>query len=229
MRACPRCEVPLEVRQTRGVEVDVCGRCGGLHLDASEFDSLVAQRFHDKKLESTFAFVAEPTDDPLTCPGCSAGMHVVEFDDDVELDRCPDCGGIWVDGSERSKVAQPRSVPADDLDDYVVCAGCGAGEERRLCIRRMSAWWCEACVVAGNHPGPEAQLVGRDEKLAAAAAAFSKATVDQHQARQANAERKERRARRKRKIVRRLSGPEGTTTFDLLEIFARKLDDWLFR
>ena len=52
----------------------------------------------------------------------------------------------------------------------------------------MSQWWCEACVVAGNHPGPEAQLIGIKERQNAAAIAFAKAKVKQTEAKHRQAE-----------------------------------------
>lgn len=38
--ACPRCHITLDRRVRGGVEIDVCGTCRGIWLDAGELDSL---------------------------------------------------------------------------------------------------------------------------------------------------------------------------------------------
>jgi Zn-finger nucleic acid-binding protein len=161
-RTCPRCDLALIRRRSGGHDVDVCPECVGVFLDQGEFDDLVAERFEGKRVESMFELIGEPVSDPLSCSECHHDMLRVEYDD-VALDRCPECGGIWVDGNERREFARQAEEFEEhqrhpDLDDMVICAGCGNTELRRTCIKRMDQYWCEACVIAGNHPGPEAEL-----------------------------------------------------------------------
>ena len=83
----------------------------------------------------------------------------------------------------------------------------------------MDAYWCEACVVAGNHPGPEALSVGINDRVADAARAYASGRLDQDQARQKNTRRKaanERMRRRYRSHALELG---------LLESLARWIDD----
>lgn len=219
VRRCPRCQIDLRVRTQAGVEVDVCDRCSGLFLDASEFDRLIAERFERKRVESMFELTAEESSEPLPCPaGCTDAMQVVDYRD-VDLDRCSECGGIWIDGEERGRIARPVNddVP---LEEYVDCVGCGVRVTRRLCIRRMDAWWCEECVVAGNHPGVEAQLVGQREREFAAINAFAQAKAAQAQTREAIAERKRMAAARLR--VRAL-GVYDPGFLDIIRIAIQKL------
>lgn len=224
-RTCPRCETALQERRSGGHDVDVCRQCGGVFLDQGEFDDLVAERFEGKRLESMFELVGGPVSDPLSCSDCGGEMLRVEYDE-VELDRCPDCGGMWVDGHERRDFARQaeeieRNEP--DVDELVVCAGCGKGEYRRLCIKRMDQYWCEACVIAGNHPGPEAQLVGMKEKRMDAFRSYASAKADQAARKERAARRRE--ATKKRHRYHRHSVDDGWFLEDLVETTARKIRD----
>lgn len=194
-RTCPRCAADLTARSAAGVEVDLCTSCGGVFLDESEFDAAIARRFEGKNLESLFAFLAADTPDPLSCPCCGVSMQRLDYEE-IEIDRCPGCAGIWIDGDERdafARRAQAASEPPPP--EIIACDGCGQRVPKRLCIRRMDAYWCEACVVAGNHPGPEAQLVGVKEMHAQAAMAMAKGRVRQAEMREMVANNRARRER----------------------------------
>lgn len=39
-RICSQCLVPLNSQRIEGVEIDLCPKCGGLWLDAGEFDAI---------------------------------------------------------------------------------------------------------------------------------------------------------------------------------------------
>lgn len=167
---CPRCNEALAVASSAGVEVDLCRQCGGVYLDVTEFDAILSARL-GRKLESTFAFTGEQTALPLDCSGCGAEMHRA-FHDEMEIDQCPSCGGIWLDHDERDELARAAaSGRSTDRQSEVRCMGCADVVPERVCIKRMGQLYCEACVIAGNHPGPEAALVGRDRLLAGAARA----------------------------------------------------------
>jgi Zn-finger nucleic acid-binding protein len=114
---CLRCgDVELEV-QTRGegvnvIEIDVCPRCKGVWLDASELAGLVD---------------VEPTeqDRALSCPRCEGSpvlskVHPAGFPR-VVLDTCPGCHGFWLDRGEIEKMkdVSDRRLVAGlfDLDD----------------------------------------------------------------------------------------------------------------
>ena len=109
----------------------------------------------------------------------------------------------------------------------VVCSGCRKKEYRRLCIKRMDAYWCEDCVVAGNHPGREAQLVGMKERRKEAFRAFAQAKVRQEETKQ--------RAASRRELSRKRYGRHGRHTGDawllrdVVETTARKLRELFSR
>lgn len=178
-RTCPRCDLDLTARNSRGIEFDVCGQCRGVYFDPREFDRLVAERFEGKRLESTFAFIATAADHAVPCPACGEAMDHVEHDG-LLFDRCGACEGLWLDRDELDAIAANAREREENLPrEWVDCAGCGHRVAQRYCIRRMDDWWCEQCVIDGNHPGPEAQLVGMREQTVAAALAFANANAAQ--------------------------------------------------
>ena len=110
---CLRCEsVDLEV-QTRGegtdvVEIDLCPKCRGIWLDASELAKIDDNFFVDvEKMELLVATAAED-DRALCCPRCEGAprldkVHPRKFKRLV-IDRCPACRGFWLDRGELEKV-----------------------------------------------------------------------------------------------------------------------------
>ena len=189
-RSCPRCRVSCVERAQEGVTVDICPDCSGIFLDESEFDQLVAMRFAGTPLESLFAFMSAQVEDPIDCAACGAAMDQLQYEG-IEIDRCPECAAIWIDGHERGEFARVASDAAREQsrEEIISCDGCGERVPLRICIRRMDAYWCEACVVAGNHPGTESQLVGIYEMKGGAAMALAKGRMRQASQREQIADR----------------------------------------
>jgi len=51
----------------------------------------------------------ESEDPQVTCPKCGAGMDR-EGVEGVAIDRCPGCGGLWLDALEREKLVVTASA-----------------------------------------------------------------------------------------------------------------------
>lgn len=79
---CPACEHDLEPYRVQGVEIDVCMKCGGIWLDAGEFDR-VRQRYR-RTLRS-----GEPDDRERS--------HDADWEDDAS---------IWPGAGEPDHVSQ---------------------------------------------------------------------------------------------------------------------------
>ena len=60
----------------------------------------------------------------MQCPRCKSDLIVVEFDD-IELDSCPECGGLWFDRGEMEPDAAPdvESFTTYELLDEVYKGG----------------------------------------------------------------------------------------------------------
>jgi len=52
----------------------------------------------------------------MLCPKCSGAIETVRYED-VEVDRCTQCSGLWFDELELNKVRGPRAATAVDTGD----------------------------------------------------------------------------------------------------------------
>jgi len=114
MSTCPRCNSALTAEEYEGATVEVCARCGGHWLGPDELRHIVhthEQKWEEEALEGERE--APPRRVPLDkvrenlpCPACRVAMETFNYagDSGVILDRCRDCGGIWLDGGELEKV-----------------------------------------------------------------------------------------------------------------------------
>ena len=110
MSRCPRCKVPTSRVEYEGASVRMCGRCGGYwvtqialkaiaHRRDTEFTEAVKERFLQLADESN-------STEPLMCMSCGKFMVKDQFKDwdDIVIDRCEKCGGIWLDPGELQKI-----------------------------------------------------------------------------------------------------------------------------
>lgn len=51
------------------------------------------------------------TEEPLSCPRCRINMDK-EVKEEVIIDRCPKCGGVFLDGGELEKVQNQLNLAA---------------------------------------------------------------------------------------------------------------------
>ena len=90
--------------------VDVCyGGCGGIWFDLSELERVDARSA--ASLHTIWRDPIKPVlrTEPRTCPRCPNQVLQKEWFSDlkkVEIDRCPTCGGIWLDEGEFSRIHQ---------------------------------------------------------------------------------------------------------------------------
>lgn len=131
METCPKCGEPALTggRWPGGVAVDRCTRCGGAWLDAGELEALL-------RAECAAADLAllSPGPSALACPRCGVkllrGGLVSPL---LQADKCPACGGIWLDAGEpgllkkiaaeaAAKSAPPAAAPADPVPGAAVNA-----------------------------------------------------------------------------------------------------------
>lgn len=108
---CPRSSIPLQRFRIGGIDTDVCEDCGGLWLDRLELtrfqppesafgDGLVAhlQQFPPTLIDHSIR---------LTCPHHPDVVMLrrrFSLTVPIEIDECPQCGGIWLDTDELAQV-----------------------------------------------------------------------------------------------------------------------------
>ncbi|MCF7840791.1 MAG: zf-TFIIB domain-containing protein [Candidatus Marinimicrobia bacterium] len=111
---CPACNNTLTVKTIGDLEVDVCENgCGGIWFDLLELKKV--DEPHESVGEGLLDIPHDPDvkvdyDAKRECPRCE-GMtmlrHFYSIKRAVEIDECPNCGGIWLDAGE---LAQIRSL-----------------------------------------------------------------------------------------------------------------------
>ena len=76
----------------------------------------------------------------MQCPRCKSDLIVVEFDD-IELDSCPECGGLWFDRGEMELLAAKCGCAVEALSSRtgshveearVKCPTCRRTMDKRL-------------------------------------------------------------------------------------------------
>jgi hypothetical protein len=66
----------------------------------------------------------------MDCPVCENAMITLELED-VEIDHCIDCGGIWLDAGELELLLGEPDKARSVLESFAVDSGCS--EKRRKC------------------------------------------------------------------------------------------------
>lgn len=105
---CPKCLENMAPIAFNDICVDRCPRCGGLFFDVTELDRLLGMG-DTESIDTAPGFFSEGLDamPPMNCPRClQRGMRarmvtLVDADQpDVRFERCPECGGSWLDAGE---------------------------------------------------------------------------------------------------------------------------------
>lgn len=92
---CPRDGAMLAPFTIANITVDTCRDCLGTWLDAGELRGVT----HDGELEALATAAGEHAPTSFACPRC-AGSCVETRVEDVALDTCVSCHGVWVDRDE---------------------------------------------------------------------------------------------------------------------------------
>ncbi|MBI3299935.1 MAG: DUF4178 domain-containing protein [Elusimicrobia bacterium] len=95
---CPACRAPLETRRFEdGTEVDFCPACHGVWYDLADMSLTVAVAGEGPTERLC------PRDGQQLVRGAAAGTIVT-------ADRCPACGGLWLDAGEVQKLRAELKV-----------------------------------------------------------------------------------------------------------------------
>ena len=102
MMNCPKCRVEMLGLALLGVEIEVCPLCNGSWLDKDELRQITRSR--GKNAVAVKVVSKRPTQ--FRCPRCRVpleeGSHV--NDPDFLIDECGECGGIWLDRGELTRL-----------------------------------------------------------------------------------------------------------------------------
>lgn len=103
---CPICHTSLKSESVHGQTVERCVACNGMWLDLSELGSVVRHT----PLPTTPAKLVECSDG-IVCPKCHEPLAPFNYahDSGVLINKCPVCGGIWIESGQLDLLAQYRS------------------------------------------------------------------------------------------------------------------------
>ncbi len=102
MYQCPKCGGRLEVIKSNDNHLDKCLMCGGLWFDKNELISVLTGDI-DYMIDGIRDDESKEYDNRTgLCPLCNVSLDHVnsEIRDDISIDRCPDCHGVWLDKGE---------------------------------------------------------------------------------------------------------------------------------
>jgi uncharacterized protein len=104
---CPRTGANMKEVEINKVKVDVSEGCGGVWFDNLEFEKFdeAHEGAGDKLVDLMASFSKGPVDlsKRLNCPRCPDTVLMRHFESSlrkITIDKCPSCGGIWLDVGE---------------------------------------------------------------------------------------------------------------------------------
>lgn len=106
---CPHDGQPMAKESVASVVIDRCNACQGTWFDAKELRRVA----NDKELETLATRLPHVrVVSPFRCPRCG-GECVEGHVDEVEVDTCTLCAGVWLDRGELTEAK--RRLDADRL------------------------------------------------------------------------------------------------------------------
>ena len=91
----------------------------------------------------------------MDCPVCQSAMIVMELDE-VEIDYCTDCGGIWLDSGELELLLGGADESKEVLQSFSLAKTPEAARKCPICLKKMEK------VLVGCEDKPE--LIDRCKK-----------------------------------------------------------------
>ena len=117
--SCTKAELVEQQEEDSGIMLDVCPKCMGIWFDAGELEKILG------KAPLSIRIPLSADRDGRDCPKCNLTFATFKYPGtDTEIDMCRNCGGVWLDSSEFSAVAQaaanepppPENLPKVEAD-----------------------------------------------------------------------------------------------------------------
>ncbi len=109
---CPACGNELATQDVNGIFLNVCAEgCGGIWFDwpeLSKFDQAQDAGSEPLTIERNESQIVNQSR-RYNCPCCSdivMARHFINVQEDVLVDECPSCGGLWLNGDELDEIRQ---------------------------------------------------------------------------------------------------------------------------
>ena len=94
-RVCPGCGEPMQVFYAKAVELDRCGRCGGIWFDWGELESVTGRVLEPEPLGGETA---------RRCAYCRITMVPAVLPGGIPVETCTACRGLYLDAGELSEL-----------------------------------------------------------------------------------------------------------------------------
>lgn len=171
---CPRTGTELKKITIEGITVDVSEACGGVWFD--NWELIKFDEVHEKGGEELSSLMEQHKNDSIdlsprmNCPKCDGivlARHFYSPKREIEIDRCPNCGGIWLDAGELAKIRELFPTEADreqasaelvnetvNYDQFEKMLA--ASEEKAASARKFAnffAWLCPSKHIPGKQDG----------------------------------------------------------------------------
>ena len=131
---CPKCGAEMRTILYEGVQIDKCSSCEGEWLDGGELKTIVKRReekFSPEEVESVRSSINETREapekmpeHPYHCPRCGVDLVRINYalSSGVWIDRCENCGGVWLDKNELEQIQflaeEGEKKLAEDTNKY---------------------------------------------------------------------------------------------------------------
>ncbi|MGV8123005.1 MAG: zf-TFIIB domain-containing protein [Candidatus Xenobiia bacterium LiM19] len=116
---CPVCRKDMEATSYMELQLDWCRLCGGLWFDGGEVEKLTTYKNIPKRLTHPIAYDYSEKKIPegeRLCPRCMDRMKVIDYQN-VKVDVCTKCRGIWFDRYELAKtIGSNDKIPKHEFD-----------------------------------------------------------------------------------------------------------------
>ena len=111
---CPRCNVALNEKKFKDIDIDHCPDCKGLWLDFHEMDQLEDHSMDDDNAKGMIGYARRESD--ITCPHCNEVMETFNYRaHDLPIDHCKNEHGYWLDAGEEKKILDVMKQRVSDL------------------------------------------------------------------------------------------------------------------
>lgn len=123
---CPKCLAELKEFYSHDLKLARCFSCNGIWFDKNELKKLIDERdkdlawMHFDLWSKKEKFGADRG--KKLCPKCKKAMAVLKYNNsEVEVDICADCGGVWLDSGEFTKIVDflEKALLAKDVPGYI--------------------------------------------------------------------------------------------------------------
>ncbi len=109
MPRCPVCKIQADPIDYEGARVYNCGGCGGHWMHPQRLEVILSRRDVQmpEPVRQRMMDLADESDskEVLWCMTCGTAMEKQNFRywNDIQIDCCPKCAGIWLDRGELEK------------------------------------------------------------------------------------------------------------------------------